>query len=76
MVVPIKIKEYTSTIQIDDKNIQLIAIKNYPPFIEKDFLNNIVNIPNVNVSFTIKDTVEKERIIKTINSNYKSLLSD
>lgn len=76
LIVPLKLKEYTSTIKIDDKNIQLIAIKNYPPFIEKDFLNTIVNIPNVNVSFTIKDTVEKERIIKTINSNYKSLLAD
>lgn len=76
LLVPMKFTETPSLLKVDDKNIQLVAIKNYPPFIEKDFLNNIVNLPNVNVSFTIKDTIEKERIISTINSNYKSLLAD
>lgn len=76
LVVPIKLTETPSLLKVDDKKIQLVAIKNYPPFIEKDFLNTIVNLPNVNVSFTIKDTVAKDQIIKTINSNYKSLLAD
>lgn len=76
LVVPIKLTETPSLLKIDDKKVQLVAIKNYPPFIEKDFLNTIVNLPNVNVSFTIKDTVAKDQIIKTINSNYKSLLAD
>lgn len=76
LIVPMRLKETPSLIKADHTNIQLVAIKNYPPFIEKDFLNTMVNLPNVNVSFTIKETLEKEKIIKTLNSNYKSLLAD
>lgn len=73
---PTNLQEQASLLKVDDKNIQLIAIKSYPPFIEKNFLDTIVNLPNVNVSFTIKETMEKEKLINILNSSYKSLLAD
>lgn len=76
LLVPIRLQEQASTIRVDDKDIQLIAIKSYPPFIEKNFLDTIVNLPNVNVSFTIKETMDKEKLISILNSSYKSLLAD
>ena len=54
----------------------MVAIKSYPPFIEKNFLDTIVNLPNVHVSFTIKETMEKEKLINILNSSYKSLMAD
>lgn len=76
LLVPLKLEEQASFLKVDDKNIQLVAIKSYPPFIEKNFLDSIVNLPNVNVSFTIKEAIDKEKIINVLNSSYKSLLAD
>lgn len=76
LVVPLKLQEQPSLLKIDNKDVQLIAIKSYPPFIEQNFLDTIVNLPNVNVSFTIKETMDKEKLINVLNSSYKSLLAD
>ena len=73
---PLKLQEQPSLLKVDDKLIQMIAIKSYPPFIEKNFLDTIVNLPNVHVSFTIKETMEKEKLINILNSSYKSLMAD
>lgn len=76
LIVPMKFQEQASLLKVDNKDIQLIAIKSYPPFIENNFLDTIVNIPNVNVSFTIKETMDKEKLINILNSSYTSLLAD
>ena len=73
---PLKLQEQPSLLKVDDKLIQMVAIKSYPPFIEKNFLDTIVNLPNVHVSFTIKETMEKEKLINILNSSYKSLMAD
>ena len=34
---PLKLQEQPSLLKVDDKLIQMVAIKSYPPFIEKNF---------------------------------------
>ena len=36
----------------------------------------IVNIPNVKVSMTIKETIEKNKLLSILNSSFKSVLAD
>ncbi len=76
LIVPLKMSEQPSLLKIEDKEVQLLSIKNYPLFIESGFLDRIVNIPNVNVSITIKDTIEQSKLISILNSSFKSVLAD
>ena len=76
LIVPLKIVEQPSLLKIEDREVQLLSIKNYPLFIENGFLDRIVNIPNINVSITIKDTIEQPELVNVLNSSFKSVLAD
>lgn len=76
LIVPLKIVEQPSLLKIEDREVQLLSIKNYPLFIENGFLDRIVNIPNINVSITIKDTIEQPKLVNVLNSSFKSVLAD
>ena len=76
LIVPVHILEQPSLLKIEDKEIQMLSIKNYPLFIENGFLDRIVNIPNVKVSMTIKETIEKNKLLSILNSSFKSVLAD
>jgi len=76
LIVPVHILEQPSLLKIEDKEIQMLSIKNYPLFIEIGFLDRIVNIPNVKVSMTIKETIEKNKLLSILNSSFKSVLAD
>lgn len=73
---PLKITELPSYLKVDDKEIQLVSIKNYPLFIENSFLDRIINLPNVKASITIKDTIEQSRLINVLNNSFKAVLAD
>jgi len=76
LISPCFFEEKYNSLQIDDKEIQLIAIKKLPPFISSMFLNGIFNLPNVKVCLNINDSLETDNIINRIDKNYTSLLSD
>lgn len=76
LIVPLHLMEQPSLLKLEDKEIQMLSIKNYPLFIESGFLDRIVNIPNVKVAITIKETIEKSKLLSVLNSSFKSVLAD
>ena len=76
LIMPINLIEKPSFIKAEDKEIQLVSIKNYPLFIEHGFLNRIINMPNVQSSITVKDTIEQDKLLTVLNSSFKAVLSD
>lgn len=73
---PMNVKEKVSGIEFDDKEFQLVTIKNIPPFIDELFLEGIYNLPNVRSCLSIKDTISQEELVRWINSQYQFLLAD
>lgn len=76
LLAPTTVKEMISSLKFDDKYIQLVTIKNYPLFIEDNFLDHIVNLPNLKASITIKNIENQNNIINNLNSSYKAVLAD
>ena len=58
LIVPMNLRETPSQLKFDDKVVQMVTIKNYPLFLEGGFLDRIVNIPNINVSMTINESID------------------
>ena len=73
---PLNVTERINSIVFDDKEFQLVTIKNIPPFVDELFLEGIYNLPNVRSCIYIKDTIEQEELVKWINSQYQFLLAD
>lgn len=76
LIVPMKLSEHPSFIKVDRQEIQMLTIKNYPLFIEDGFLDRIINLPNVNASITINDTIEQSKLVSILNSSFKAVLAD
>lgn len=76
LMVPMRLSEQISSLKIDNQEIQLLSIKNYPVFIEGGFLDRIVNISGVNASITINESLEQSKILNNLNSSYKAVLAD
>lgn len=76
LIVPMRLSEQISSLKIDNQEIQLLSIKNYPVFIEGGFLDRIVNISGVNASITINESLEQSKILNNLNSSYKAVLAD
>ncbi len=73
---PMNATEKINSLVFDDKEFQLLTIKNIPPFIDELFLENIYNVPNVRSCLSIKDSISQEELIKWVNSQYQFLLVD
>ena len=73
---PLRITELPSYLKVDNQEIQMVSIKNYPLFIEHGFLDRIINLPNVKASVTIKDTIEQSKLLNVLNSSFKAVLAD
>lgn len=73
---PLNVTERINSIVFDDKEFQLVTIKNIPPFVDELFLEGIYNLPNVRSCLYIKDAIEQEELVKWINSQYQFLLAD
>lgn len=76
LIAPMHLSEKPSFLKIDEKEVQMVTIKNYPLFIEHGFLDRIINLPNVNVSITINDTIEQSKLLTVLNSSFKAVLAD
>ena len=73
---PLRISEMPSYLKVDNEEIQMVSIKNYPLFIEHGFLDRIINLPNVKASVTIKDTIEQSKLLNVLNASFKAVLAD
>lgn len=76
LIVPLNLTEKTNMLKIDDKEVQLLTIKNIAPFIDELFFEEIFNYPNVRSCLNIKDAIDQDELIRWINSQYQFLLSD
>ncbi len=77
LISPSYLKENINNIQVDNTFIQLLSIRKLPPFLLRDsFLDEIYNVSGVNSCINIRDSVDQQNFIKTLDFNYKSLQSD
>lgn len=76
LITPMHLSEKPSFLKIDGEEVQMLTIKNYPLFIEHGFLDRIVNLPNVNVSITINETIEQGKLLNILNSSFKAVVAD
>jgi len=76
LIVPFYIRENTSSLRFDDDEIQIVAIKNVPPFIDELFLEQLFNTSNTRFCIHVKDSIDTENVIRNIDSNYETLISE
>lgn len=76
LLAPLRISEMPNYLKIDNQEIQMVSIKNYPLFIEGGFLDRIINLPQVKASVTIKDSIEQSKLLNVLNSSFKAVLAD
>ncbi|MDO5568757.1 MAG: DUF87 domain-containing protein [bacterium] len=76
LLAPLSISEKNNYIKFEDKEVQLLSIKNVPPFIDELFFEQIFNIPNTKTCIHIKDTINTEDLVRVLDSSYQFLLSD
>ena len=76
LIVPFYIRENTSSLRFDDEEIQVVAVKNVPPFIDELFLEQLFNTSNTRFCIHVKDSIDTENVIRNIDSNYETLISE
>ena len=76
LVAPLNLTEKVNMLKIDDKEVQLVTIKNIPPFVDELFFEEIFNVPDVRACISIKDAISQDELIRWVNSQYQFLLSD
>ena len=76
LVAPLNLTEKTNGIKFDNKDIQLVTVKNIPPFVDELFFEEVFNYPKVRSCISIKDAITQEGLIRWVNSQYQFLLSD
>jgi len=76
LVTPMNLSEKPSFIKLDDQDIQVLTIKNIPPFVNELFFEDIFNYPGVRSCISIKDCITQEELVRWVNSEYQFLLSD
>ena len=76
LISPLNLQEKTNMLKFDDKDIQMVTIKNIPPFVDELFFEEIFNVPNVRSCISIKDAISQDELIRWVNSQYQFLLSD
>ena len=76
LVSPMNISEKIDRLKYDDKEFQILTLKNIPPFVNELFFEDIFNYPNIRVSIGIKECITQEELIRWVNSQYQFLLTD
>ena len=76
LVSPLNLSEKINMLKFDDKDVQMITIKNIPPFVDELFFEEIFNVPDVRACISIKDAISQDELIRWVNSQYQFLLSD
>ena len=76
LVSPINMSERTDKLRLDNKEVQLLTVKNVPPFVSELFFEDIFNYPDVRASIGIQECITQDELIKWVNSQYQFLLTD
>lgn len=76
LISPLNVSERTSYLKIDNEEVQLLSIKNVPPFLEELFFEQVFNMPNTRCCIHVKDTIDTDNLIRVLDSSYQFLLSD
>lgn len=76
LISPFYIQENIDSLKLDEEEIQIIAIKELPPFIDELFFEELFNVSNTRCCIHIKDTISTDELIKRLDSNYEFLLSE
>ena len=76
LVSPMNASEKIDKMKFDDKEFQILTIKNIPPFVPELFFEDIFNYPDVRASISIKECITQEELIRWVNSEYQFLLTD
>lgn len=76
LIAPLNITENVNYMQIDDKEVQMVTIKNVPPFLDELYFEELFNYPNTRACIHIKDSLDSDTIIRRLDSNYEMLLSE
>jgi len=76
LISPLYIQEKINMLKVDDKEIQLVAIKNIAPFIDELFFEGVFNLPKIKACINVKDTIDTENLVHILDSSYQFLLSD
>ena len=76
LVSPMNVVERTDRIKFDDKEFEMVTIKNVPPFVSELFFEDLFNFPDVRACIGIKECITQEELIRWVNSQYQFLLTD
>ena len=76
LISPFYIQENIDSLKLDEEEIQIVAIKELPPFIDELFFEELFNVSNTRCCIHIKDTISTDELIKRLDSNYEFLLSE
>ena len=76
LVSPMNMSEKIDKLKFDDEEIQLLTIKNVPPFVSELFFEDIFNYPDVRASISIQDCITQDELIRWVNNQYQFLLTD
>ncbi len=76
LVSPMNVSERVNMLKFDNDEIQMLTIKNIPPFVNELFFEEMFNYPGVRACISIKETISQEELIRWVNSQYQFLLSD
>lgn len=76
LISPLSLQEKSNLLKFDENEVQMITIKNIPPFIEELFFEEVFNMPRVRSCISIKDAISQDELIRWVNSQYQFLLSD
>ncbi len=76
LVSPMNVVERTDRLKFDDKEFEMVTIKNVPPFVSELFFEDLFNFPDVRACIGIKECITQEELIRWVNSQYQFLLTD
>lgn len=76
LISPFFVQENMNYINLDDEEVQTIAIKKIPPFIDELFFEELFNVPGTRCCIHIKDTIDTDELIRRLDNNYEFLLSE
>ena len=76
LVSPINMSERIDKLIFDDKEHQILTIKNIAPFVNELFFEDIFNYPEVRACISIKECITQEELIRWVNREYQFLLTD
>jgi hypothetical protein len=76
LVTPMNISEHVDKLKFDNNDVQMLTVKNIPPFVSELFFEDIFNYPDVRASLGIRECITQEELINWVNREYQFLLSD